>query len=100
MQDRHTSSSDVPYEIGAQPCACCAAGAEEIVAAGPVAPERLAHLYLCRGLSTYQIAELTGLDRQRVTRALHRAGVPLRPRGQAVSGRCGVRMTGRAFRSS
>jgi hypothetical protein len=41
----------------------------------------LAHLYLCGGLSTYRIAQLTGLDRQRVTRRLRRAGVPLRPRG-------------------
>lgn len=41
----------------------------------------LAHLYLCQGLSTYSIAERTGLDRQRVTRMLHRARVPLRPRG-------------------
>jgi hypothetical protein len=32
-------------------------------------------------MSTYQIAGLTGLDRQRVTRALHQVGVPLRPRG-------------------
>jgi hypothetical protein len=42
---------------------------------------RLAHLYLCEELSTYGIAQLTGVDRQRVTRLLHRAGVPLRPRG-------------------
>ena len=42
---------------------------------------RLAHLYLCEGLSTYRIAQLTHLDRQRVTRRLRRAGVPLRPRG-------------------
>jgi hypothetical protein len=42
---------------------------------------RLAHLYLCEGLSTYGIAQLTGLGRQHVTRLLHRAGVPLRPRG-------------------
>lgn len=41
----------------------------------------LAHLYRCRGLSTYAIGELTGLDRQRVTRMLRKAGVPLRPRG-------------------
>lgn len=41
----------------------------------------LAHLYLCEGLSTYRVGQLTGLDRQRVTRLLHRAGVPLRPRG-------------------
>jgi hypothetical protein len=42
---------------------------------------RLAHLYLCEGQSTYRIAQATGLDRQRVTRLLRAAGVPLRPRG-------------------
>jgi DNA-binding CsgD family transcriptional regulator len=41
----------------------------------------MAHLYICGGLSTYHIAQLAGLDRQRVTRLLRRAGVPLRPRG-------------------
>ena len=41
----------------------------------------LAHLYICDGLSTYRIAQLAGRDRQRVTRLLRRAGVPLRPRG-------------------
>ena len=46
---------------------------------------RLAHLYLCAGLSTYRIAQLTGLDRQRVTRRLRHAGVPLRPRGAGGS---------------
>jgi hypothetical protein len=45
------------------------------------APERLRHLYLCQGLSTYQIARITGVDRQRVTRALRKAGVAVRPRG-------------------
>ncbi len=49
----------------------------------PVA--RLAHLYLCEGLSTYRVGQLTGLNRQRVTRLLHRAGVPLRPRGAGGS---------------
>jgi hypothetical protein len=44
-------------------------------------PAWLAHLYLCLGLSTYEIAKRTGVDRQRVTRALRAAGVPLRPRG-------------------
>jgi len=44
-------------------------------------PGWLAHLYLCHGLSTYQIAARAGMDRQRVTRALRKAGVPLRPRG-------------------
>ena len=81
MQDRHTHSSIAPGGILAEPCAYCAAGAEEIVRADQWPPERLAHLYRCRGLSTYRIAELTGLDRQRVTRALHRAGEALRPRG-------------------
>jgi hypothetical protein len=41
----------------------------------------LAHLYGCAGLSTYAIADLTGMDRQRVGRRLRRAGVSLRPRG-------------------
>ena len=31
---------------------------------------RLVHLYVCEGLSTYRAGQLTGLDRQRVTRAL------------------------------
>jgi len=100
MQDRHTPSSGVPGDSLALSCAYCAAGADEIVAADQWPPERLAHLYRCRRLSTYRIAELTGLDRQRVTQALHRAGEALRPRGPAVSGLCGARMTGRAFPSS
>jgi len=44
-------------------------------------PGWLAHLYLRHGLSTYQIAAQAGADRQRVTKALRKAGVPLRPRG-------------------
>ncbi len=74
MQDRYTLLFGVP-------CAHCAGGAGEAAAADSLPPEWLAHLYLCRELSTYRIAELTGLDRQRVTRALHRAGVPVHPRG-------------------
>ena len=81
MQDRHTPFLGLPGDILAEPCAYCAAGTEEIVAADQWPPERLAHLYRCRGLSTYRIAELTGLGRQRVTRALHRASEALRPRG-------------------
>lgn len=81
MQDCRTPTSGVPGDDLAPPCAYCAAGAEDATAADRWPPERLAHLYLCRGLSTYRIAELAGLDRQRVTRTLHRAGVALRPRG-------------------
>ena len=81
MQDRHTPAVYLPGDILAPPCAYCAADAEEAVAADGWPPERLAHLYLCRGLSTYRIGELTGLGRQRVTRALYRTGVPLRLRG-------------------
>jgi hypothetical protein len=44
-------------------------------------PERVAHLYGCQGLSTYRIAEVAGVSRQVVTRMLHRAGVPVKPRG-------------------
>ena len=65
-----------------RPCRYCGAG--EVAGAPPSGqPDSgwLTHLYLCQGLSTYQIAARTGTDRQRVTRALHRAGTPLRPRG-------------------
>ena len=40
-----------------------------------------AHLYACRGLSTYRIGELTGLGRQRIGRLLAHAGAPVKPRG-------------------
>jgi len=72
MQDRYTRACGVP-------CAYCAAGREPATDSWP--PERLAHLYLCRELSTRRIAELTGINRQRVTRVLHGAGVPVHPRG-------------------
>ncbi|HEY1914443.1 MAG TPA: hypothetical protein VGH27_02605 [Streptosporangiaceae bacterium] len=42
---------------------------------------QLAHLYLREGMSTYRIADITGLDRQHVTRILRQAGVAMRPRG-------------------
>ena len=57
------------------PCMSCAPSGDALD------PSWLAHLYLCHGLSTYQIATRAGTDRQRVTRALRKAGVPVRPRG-------------------
>ncbi len=67
-------------------CAYCQADrdggpAGKLPADDDLEPAWLAHLYLCRGLSTYAVARRTGLDRQRVTRVLRAAGVPLRPRG-------------------
>jgi hypothetical protein len=66
-------------------CPYCPHQGSEPPAGAPVSgdadPGWLAHLYHCRGLSTYAVAELTGIDRQRVTRILRKAGVPPRPRG-------------------
>ncbi|MGH3293361.1 MAG: hypothetical protein ACRDP7_16285 [Trebonia sp.] len=62
-------------------CRYCSEGCETAPAGDVPDPAWLAHLYLCRGLSTYAIGEATGLDRQRVSRLLRKAGVPLRPRG-------------------
>lgn len=41
----------------------------------------IVHRYVCEGRSTYAIAALAGLDRQRVGRLLAEAGITLRPRG-------------------
>lgn len=43
--------------------------------------ELTSHLYLCQGLSTYQISDIVGISRQRVGRLLNRSGVPVEPRG-------------------
>jgi len=66
---------------GRPSCRYCRVGQDAAPAGDGPDPARLAHLYLCRGLSTYAIGEITGLDRQRVTRMLRKSGVPLRPRG-------------------
>src|SRR5579875_756817 len=49
----------------------------------PGAPqaERIAHLYACQMLSTYKIGKVTGIDRQKVTSLLHKAGVVVKPHG-------------------
>ncbi len=39
------------------------------------------HLNMCLGLSTYRIAGIVGISRQRVTRLPHRAGAPVKPNG-------------------
>ena len=62
-------------------CRYCTPGRGTVPAGDEADPAWLAHLYLCRGLSTYAIGELTGLNRQHVTRMLRKARVPLRPRG-------------------
>jgi len=64
-------------EAAAATCPYCAG----VPAGGDLDPGWLAHLYACLGLSTYQIAARTGVGRQRVNRALRRAGVPVRARG-------------------
>jgi len=43
--------------------------------------ERIGHLYQCEELSTYQIAAVAGLSRQRVNRLLRRMGIAIQPRG-------------------
>lgn len=43
--------------------------------------DQVVHLYSCQQLSTYRVAQITGMDRQRVTRMLHAAGVAVKPRG-------------------
>ena len=44
--------------------------------------EEVVRLYSEQGLSTYRIAEQVGVERQRVTRMLRRAGVEIAPRGK------------------
>jgi hypothetical protein len=81
MLDRDLNTAGIPADGMPPSCRYCHADQDAALAPDGLDPVRLAHLYLCRGLSTYAIGEITGLDRQRVTRMLRRAGVPLRPRG-------------------
>jgi hypothetical protein len=66
------------------PAGCCPHGPSEGCPSDlPDAPEaeRMAHLYRCQMLSTYQIGRITGNNRQRVNWVLHKAGVTVNPRG-------------------
>jgi hypothetical protein len=67
---------------------CCSHAGHELSDAKPVADmpagdlaELISHLYVCRGLSTYRVGEILGIDRQRVGRVLAKAGVPVKPKG-------------------
>jgi hypothetical protein len=81
MLDRDLRTAGSPAGGTLPSCRYCHVGQDAAPAPDRADPARLAHLYLCQGLSTYVIGEITGLDRQRVTRTLRRAGVSLRPRG-------------------
>lgn len=80
MLDRALTAAGAPGG-GVPSCRYCTPGCETEPAGHGADPAWLSHLYRCRGLSTYAIGEATGLDRQRVTRVLRKAGVTLRPRG-------------------
>jgi plasmid maintenance system antidote protein VapI len=43
--------------------------------------EHVCHLYECEQLSTYQVAEIVGVGRQRVGRIVRNAGIVVKPRG-------------------
>jgi hypothetical protein len=51
------------------------------VAPDPSLAELVSHLHVWHGLSTYRIAVIAGIDRQRVGRLLAKAQVPVKPRG-------------------
>jgi hypothetical protein len=61
MQDRQIPLSGAPVDAAGAPCSYCSADAGEVAERDQWPAERLAHLYRCRELSTYRIAEVTGL---------------------------------------
>jgi hypothetical protein len=70
---------------------CCSYAAGSGVQAGPACSgqvgldpsmtELVSHLYVSHELSSYRIAGIVGIDRQRVGRLLAKAGVAVKPRG-------------------
>jgi hypothetical protein len=73
---------------------CCPSAVRDLAATSPVSalPDSdvkalVTHLYVCRELSTYQIGDVVGMNRQRVQRLLARAGVPVKSRGAGRSRR-------------
>ncbi len=75
------------HEAGCCPYAQGATGPPGPAPGQPAGPPRVStaalvsHLYDCQGRSTYEISKMVGISRQRVGRLLHRAGVPVKPRG-------------------
>jgi len=81
MREMRMPDSAALITSGLHACDCAVSHRGVNAAAVDAESAYLTHLYACEGLSTYRIAELTSIDRQRVARALRRAGVRLRPRG-------------------
>jgi hypothetical protein len=85
---------DVPCRLHAVQAVSELAAAPTAARAGADIAELVSHLYLCEGLSTYRIGELTGMGRQRVGRLLIRLGVPVKPRGAGRRRRTDDQQTG------
>ncbi len=73
MTTNHRASCLHAVSATAMPCGAQSSGSD--------LAELVSHLYLCEGLSTYRIGAVTGMNRQRISRMLARAGVPVKPRG-------------------
>jgi hypothetical protein len=75
------------HDAGCCPYAQGASGPPDPAPGQPAGPPRVgtaalvSHLYDCQGRSTYEIAKIVGISRQRVGRLLNKAGVPVKPRG-------------------
>lgn len=74
--DRHSGCCSDATNLGVS-----AEPGSHLVSADPSVTELVSHLYVCHGLSTYRIAGMLDIDRQRIGRLLASAGVPIKPRG-------------------